>query len=140
MSEKEEHGMDDDQCSLPDEEWCMDHVEVNNVRNECSKVCVQLENFQDNPEKTTRLYLFGRTDREKEDWFRKLMKATHKGIDSLENKNNNVDNDVQSEETISSTLLHGASLEEEYNKFMMVYTKVINTVFYFNISLFLFTT
>jgi hypothetical protein len=66
----------------------------------------------------TRLYLFGRTDREKEDWFRKLKAATHKGA------NVPLSETSIRETSVSHTLLDQAMSETDYIKYMLIFNKV----------------
>lgn len=59
---------------------------------------------------TTKIFLFSRTDREKENWFRRLTKATHRD-------NNNL---------MSNILLDSQIIELDYMKLMQNYVmKVI---------------
>lgn len=71
----------------------------------------------------TRLFFFGRTDREKEDWFRRLANATHKGAHISLNQPPDPDLDVQ--ESVSQTLLDANTIMTDYRKFMALYTKVV---------------
>lgn len=68
----------------------------------------------------TRLFFFGRTDREKEDWFRRFVAATHKGaaLNIYEETNE------EQKESISDTLVSNAALLEEYHKYMQTFHKV----------------
>ncbi|EFA08264.1 testis-expressed protein 2 isoform X2 [Tribolium castaneum] len=54
----------------------------------------------------TKLFLFGRTDREKEDWFRRLKAATHKGAN------------LPSSDTCEILT------ESDYIKYMMIFNKI----------------
>jgi hypothetical protein len=62
--------------------------------------------------------LFGRTDREKEDWFRKLKAATHKGA------NVPLSETSIRETSVSHTLLDQAMSETDYIKYMLIFNKV----------------
>ncbi|KAJ8942024.1 hypothetical protein NQ318_002778 [Aromia moschata] len=64
-----------------------------------------------------KIYIFGRTDREKEDWFRRLCAATHKGagVACTELGASEV------KDTSSETLLEATQTELEYMKYMSVF-------------------
>ncbi|XP_074039959.1 testis-expressed protein 2 isoform X2 [Leptinotarsa decemlineata] len=47
--------------------------------------------LQENIPTGIQIYIFGRTDREKEDWFRRLAKATHIGLDAASSHSSNSD-------------------------------------------------
>lgn len=72
--------------------------------------------------------MFGRTDREKEDWFRRLTTATHKEIGFMSTDTNNPD-DIK--EPITNPLIEAAEAEMEYLRYMNVY-KVFHIIFYSN--------
>lgn len=67
----------------------------------------------------TKIFFFGRTDREKEDWFRRFAAATHKGAFVEIPKS-----DVDKVESISDTLVNNAALQEEYCTYMQTFQKV----------------
>lgn len=68
----------------------------------------------------THLFFFGRTQRDKEDWYRRFVAATHKGADASKYSHDKTD-DVES---VSSTLMSNAALEEDYYKYMQLFQKV----------------
>ncbi|KAJ8915161.1 hypothetical protein NQ315_000413 [Exocentrus adspersus] len=71
---------------------------------------------QDSPT-CVKMYIFGRTDREKEDWFRRFSAATHKGVGvGITDLNS-----VELKETVSETLIDAAQTEFEYLKYMSVF-------------------
>ncbi|XP_066253655.1 testis-expressed protein 2 isoform X2 [Euwallacea similis] len=57
-----------------------------------------------------KIYIFGRTDREKEDWFRRLAAATHHAGDPASDEEKDVDR---------------VKLQLEYTKYMMLFNKVL---------------
>ncbi|XP_063917342.1 testis-expressed protein 2 isoform X3 [Zophobas morio] len=71
---------------------------------------------EDDSPSTTKLYLFGRTDREKEDWFRRLKAATHRGAHLPVTPTTTV-------RAISHTLLDKAAKELDYAKYMLIFKK-----------------
>lgn len=60
-----------------------------------------------------RIYIFGRTDREKEDWYRRLTAATHNKESSQPN----------SDDSISESTLPTETTIDEYMKYMQTYIK-----------------
>lgn len=62
----------------------------------------------------TKIYIFGRTDREKEDWFRRLIAATH-----------------QDESNIREVADYGDvdSVKIEYLKYMSIFNKVKKNIY-----------
>ncbi|XP_060522964.1 testis-expressed protein 2 isoform X2 [Cylas formicarius] len=62
------------------------------------------------------LYIFGRTDREKEDWFRRLAAATHQVSETTINEH---DHDHE----ISANITQSVHVEDEYLKYMSVFNK-----------------
>lgn len=72
----------------------------------------------DSPTKI-KLYFFGRTDRDKELWFRRFAAATHKGA-QLTKKELATD----PSESVSDTLINDAMEESEYVKYMYSFKKV----------------
>ncbi|KAJ8950583.1 hypothetical protein NQ314_007807, partial [Rhamnusium bicolor] len=64
-----------------------------------------------------KIYVFGRTDREKEDWFRRFSAATHKGVGIVSNELGNVD----VKDTVSESLIEAAQTELDYLKYMSVF-------------------
>lgn len=106
---------DEDLCSLP-EDWTTDIAEVS--RSNFSFTHTKKKLFFQDSNNQIHLYFFGRTDREKEDWFRRLMKATHRGA--------HLDPNLETEltESVSDTLVNAATLEMDYTKFMAQLTKV----------------
>lgn len=75
------------------------------------------------------IYIFGRTDREKEDWFRRLCIATHKEIGFFPIDSNNSD----IKEPLSDPRLEAVQAELEYLKYMNVYKvkNIILTIFHY---------
>lgn len=63
--------------------------------------------------------MFGRTDREKEDWFRRLKAATHKGANASLNESY--------VEDTSQTLLQKALNETDYIKYMTILTRTVES-------------
>lgn len=74
--------------------------------------------FQDDGLESTSLYIFGRTDREKEDWYRRLTAATHKGA-TLEQLDRALD--------ATNTIYDDVSRREQYEKYMLIFNKVCIT-------------
>ncbi|RZC34748.1 testis-expressed sequence 2 protein, partial [Asbolus verrucosus] len=68
----------------------------------------------------TKLFIFGRTDREKEDWFRRLTAATHKGANVPFNET------ADMESVVSTTLINTAMTEMDYIKYMQTFNKIRN--------------
>lgn len=75
---------------------------------------------QDSPTET-HIYLFGRTDREKEDWYRRFVTATHKGAHLTTADNLSID----SQTSVSDTLITSAKNEADYLKYMAKFQKVL---------------
>ncbi|CAG9860576.1 unnamed protein product [Phyllotreta striolata] len=71
---------------------------------------------QNNPNEL-KIYLFGRTDREKADWFRRLCLATHQGSGLVSFISSNPD----IKETVSESLLNVANTELEYKRYMSMF-------------------
>lgn len=63
------------------------------------------------------IYLFGRTDREKEDWFRRLAIATHKDMGFFSTDSSNPD----IKETLADPMIEAVQSEMEYLKYMNIY-------------------
>lgn len=63
------------------------------------------------------IYLFGRTDREKEDWYGRLITATHKDIGFFSTDSSNPD----IKESLADPLIEAAQAELEYLKYMSAY-------------------
>lgn len=82
-----------------------------------------------------KIYVFGRTDREKEDWFRRLCAATHKGVGIGVAVNDMTSADLK--EAVSDTVIEAAQIELEYLKYMSVF-KVRNTTNYVSFLLNIF--
>lgn len=72
--------------------------------------------MQTNPSEIA-IYIFGRTDREKEDWYRRLTTATHKEVGFISSDSSNPD----IKESSANPLLEAAQAELEYLKYMNVY-------------------
>ncbi|KAK4874750.1 hypothetical protein RN001_014110 [Aquatica leii] len=71
---------------------------------------------QDSPN-GTQIYLFGRTDREKEEWYRNFTNSTRKGSDV---KDENSDSVVQFSDNVNTTLPY----EQDYIKYMNQFQKL----------------
>lgn len=74
--------------------------------------------FQESPT-GVKIYIFGRTDREKEDWFRRLCAATHKGVGVGISAGDLDSADLK--ETVSDSVIEAAQTELEYLKYMSVF-------------------
>lgn len=72
----------------------------------------------DSPTKI-KLYFFGRTDRDKELWFRRFAAASHKGAQL-----NKRELASDPSESVSDTLINDAVEESEYVKYMYSFKKV----------------
>lgn len=69
-----------------------------------------------------KIYLFGRTDREKEDWFRRLTAATHQNTTNLPvNPNVNCENEIHDHSVSETTRIY-----LDYIKYMSVFKVIIN--------------
>ncbi|XP_018562200.1 testis-expressed protein 2-like isoform X2 [Anoplophora glabripennis] len=66
-----------------------------------------------------KIYIFGRTDREKEDWFRRLCAATHKGVGLGIAVGDLSPADLK--ETASGCVIEAAQTELEYLKYMSIF-------------------
>lgn len=88
--------------------------------------------FQENST-DIRIYLFGRTDREKEDWFRRLCTATHQGVGLTSFVSSNPD----IKENVSETLLDATQTELEYLRYMSRFKVIISTINFGNSIFFL---
>ncbi|XP_066253669.1 testis-expressed protein 2 isoform X4 [Euwallacea similis] len=68
------------------------------------------EGSQNEGSTEVKIYIFGRTDREKEDWFRRLAAATHHAGDPASDEEKDVDR---------------VKLQLEYTKYMMLFNKQV---------------
>ncbi|CAG9824129.1 unnamed protein product [Phaedon cochleariae] len=72
---------------------------------------------EDTGKNPLKIYLFGRTDREKEDWFRRLCTGTHKSATIVSTDSSNPD----LRDAVSDTLSEAAQTELQYLKYMSIF-------------------
>lgn len=80
--------------------------------------------------KKTKLYMFGRTDREKEMWFRRFVEATHKGAQYTNKQKLN----PRDRHSISRTLIQDAKDLHEFNKLMVFCSRDLPYIDYKSLS------